>query len=177
MGQGFKQLFNQRFKQRLLGALVLVVLLVLLAPALFRGGDSHPLVTSTIEVPQTTETHTEPEFIKALDTPPEPVHIEEKDSWSTDDSQGSPGVDPEGYLKAWTLQLASFSEQVNAVKLRDTLRSKQHSAYIRKVIRGNGQPLYRVYIGPEVRTKELNELKAQLQKDMGLKGMVVRFQP
>ncbi len=166
---------GQGFKQRLLGAAVLMIVLVILAPALFRGGESHPLVTDTIEFPK--NNHKVPEFIGVLDQEPEPINIQETAVRPVEDDRGQSGIDSEGFLKAWSLQLASFSDENNAIKLRDSLRSKKHTAYIRKVIRDSGQPLFRVYIGPEVRTKELSELRDQLKDEMGLSGMVVRYQP
>ena len=166
---------GQGLKQRLLGAGVLVLLLVLLAPSLFRGGESHPLVVTELRPP-----HKAPEvpaFVEVLDSAPDTVTVETKARRPVEDDKGQPGIDKSGNLKAWSLQLASFSDQSNARKLQTTLRSKGYSAYIRKVIRSSGRPLFRVYIGPEVSTNELNELKSQLETEMGLSGMVVRFEP
>ena len=122
-----------------------------------------------------TEAPEVPAFVATLDTLPETVNVQTQEQAPVAAVNPAPGIDASGSLKAWALQLATFSDESNAIKLQDTLRAKGHTAYIRKTIRSNGRPLFRVFIGPEVRTEELDILKAQLEKEMGLSGMVVRF--
>ncbi|MDD7805317.1 MAG: SPOR domain-containing protein, partial [Endozoicomonas sp. (ex Botrylloides leachii)] len=116
-----------------------------------------------------------PAFVAVLNTPTETIDIQTQERTPTAAINPEPGIDPSGSLKAWTLQLATFSEESNAIKLQNALRSKGHTAYIRKTVRTNGRALFRVFVGPEVRTEELDTLKARLEKEMGLSGMVVRF--
>ncbi|MDD7804547.1 MAG: SPOR domain-containing protein [Endozoicomonas sp. (ex Botrylloides leachii)] len=116
-----------------------------------------------------------PAFVTVLDTTTETIDIQTQERTPTAAINPEPGIDPSGSLKAWTLQLATFSEESNAIKLQNALRSKGHTAYIRKTVRSNGRALFRVFVGPEVRTEELDTLKARLEKEMGLSGMVVRF--
>ncbi|WP_263079769.1 SPOR domain-containing protein [Endozoicomonas sp. Mp262] len=166
---------GQGLKQRVLGAVLLIGLLVLLAPALFQGGKDHPLVKGNL--PPAKPSPEIPAFINVLETPPEPVDVVEKATRPEEDERGQSGIDAQGHLKAWSLQLASFSDESNAGKLVTTLRDKGHAAYIRKVQQNKARWLYRVYVGPEVRTRELVELKGRLQKELGLSGIVVRYHP
>ena len=172
-------MLGQGLKQRLLGAVVLIGILVLLAPALFRGGESHPLVK--IELEPLASAPEVPVFVEDLETAPEEVKVVEREEPPAKLGQASeqivPGVDQEGHLKAWSLQLASFSDQSNASSLVNKLKDMGHAAYSRPFIREGGSTLYRVYIGPEVRSKELLELRGVLQKELGLTGILVRFKP
>lgn len=170
---------GQGLKQRLLGAVVLMGLLVLLAPALFQRGNDHPLVK--IELEPLVKTPEVPAFVEGLETPADIVEVIEKEvsplRLRETSEEMSPGVDNQGHLKAWALQLASFSDKANAAALVNKLKDMGHAAYSRDFARDGGTTLHRVYIGPEVRSKELLELKDTLQKELGLTGMIVRFEP
>lgn len=197
---------GQGLVQRLLGAVVLIALLILLAPALFRGGDTHPLIRggsgspvqgdSDVQqrknepLPRTiTGAHSSfsadkappvPEFVQVLNLSPDPVAVENKATASdvkAESVDGLPGVDGDGQLKAWTLQVATFSDRSNADKLEKQLKGMGYSSYIRSVLREGGRSFYRVYLGPEVRTKELLEARERLKKELGLEGVVTRFVP
>ncbi|MGI9276467.1 MAG: SPOR domain-containing protein [Endozoicomonas sp.] len=161
--------------QRLLGALVLIGLLIFLAPAIFTGGQDHPMVKASLE--PLTPSPQPPSFFGVLDVPAEAVEVREFEQEPESEQDTSPGVDSEGHLKAWSLQLASFSVRDNALKLVSDLKAMGHTAYIREVYGKNNQRLYRVLIGPEVRTEELQELKAKMQAELELTGDIVRFEP
>ena len=169
---------GQGLKQRLLGAVVLLGLLVLLAPALFRGGESHPLVKVDLE--PLVETPEVPVFVEDLVTAPEIIEVIDAEAPVNDLTHSpdeAPGNDTDGHLKVWTLQLASFSDKANADKLVKALKDKKLAAYSKRFVRAEGSALYRVYVGPEARTRELLELKESLQKELGLTGMLIRFEP
>ncbi|HET8707543.1 MAG TPA: SPOR domain-containing protein [Pseudomonadales bacterium] len=75
---------------------------------------------------------------------------------------------------AWTIQLASISNADNAKTLRDKLVAKGHRAYIKQS--GN---VTRVLVGPELK-KERAEAELQAiaaDKEFGIKGMLIRYQP
>ena len=154
-------MLKEGLKQRMIGALVLLVLLIVLAPALFQGGKTHPLV---IHSSKPLESPPVPDFV----TPPAELQLE---------LTGAAGVDDNGYLKAWTLQLATFADLNNARRLVKQLRAEGYSAYQKTVTGNNGQRLYRVNIGPEVRPNELEKIQKDLKQSMGLEGIVVSFVP
>ena len=174
---------GQGLKQRLLGAVVLLGLLIILAPALFRGGESHPMVLPDSEQTsgsvEMVKAPPVPEFVKTLDVPPEPVSvaIPVEEAVPAAQSRNNVGTDKEGFLKSWALRLGTFSDQRNAENLKKTLKEKGLTTYVRKVASGQGKVFYRVYVGPEVRPDELETLKLQLKKELKLEGMVVRFEP
>ena len=158
----------------MIGALVLLIVLIVLAPALFRGGESHPLV-ATSSAPLTSPPV--PGFVKQLEVAPEIVVVTALESEPELPGANPTGVDDSGNLKAWSLQLATFAEANNAGNLVKKLQAQGYSAYQTKVLSKTGQMLYRVNIGPEVRPDELQQIQRVLKNSMGLEGIVVRFVP
>ena len=173
---------GEGLKQRLIGAVVLLALLIILAPALFRGGETHPLVTSrsSPEAPQL-DSPPVPAFVDHLDVPQDIVEVVSSSEVilepESDRAERATGVDEKGHLKAWSLQLATFADKNNARNLEKQLKSKGYSAFQKTVSTEKGKMFYRVYIGPEVRPDELQKLKVTIKKEMGLEGILVRFTP
>ena len=174
---------GEGLKQRLIGAVVLLALLIILAPALFRGGETHPLVTSrsSPEAPQL-DSPPVPAFVDQLDIPQDVVEVVSSSSEiilepESDSAEQTTGVDEKGHLKAWSLQLATFADKNNARNLEKQLKSKGYSAFQKTISTEKGKIFYRVYIGPEVRPDELQQLKVTIKKEMGLDGIVVRYVP
>lgn len=118
-----------------------------------------------------------PDFVSALDKPLDMHQFQNKEKNTVDIMPSKPNTETLREFNVWALQLATFSNKYNAEKLQNTLRSKGYSAYIKEDIRSNDRhSLFKVFIGPKMRTEELDSLKTRLQKEMGLSGMVVRFQ-
>ena len=166
-------MLKEGLKQRMIGALVLLVLLIVLAPALLQGGKTHPLV---IHSSKPLESPPVPDFVKQLEVTPDNVTVTPP-AESQSELTGAAGVDGNGYLKAWTLQLATFADLNNTRRLVKQLRAEGYSAYQKTVTGNNGQRLYRVNIGPEVRPNELEKIQKDLKQSMGLEGIVVSFVP
>ncbi|WP_257285945.1 SPOR domain-containing protein [Endozoicomonas sp. SESOKO1] len=174
---------GEGLKQRLIGAVVLLALLIIIAPALFRGGETHPLVTSrsSPEAPKL-ESPPVPAFVDQLDIPQDVVEVVsssaeivlEPESVRADKATG---IDEKGHLKAWSLQLATFADKANADNLERQLKNKGYSAFQKKIATEKGKVFYRVYIGPEVRPDELQQIKVTIRKAMGLEGILVRYVP
>ena len=184
---------GEGLKKRLLGAAVLLGLLIILAPALFRGGSNHPLVVGELSQDTQLQPPPIPDFVDHLDVPPEVVSVipvleesvplpEESvpvaaKGDAAESAVADAGVDDKGHLKAWTLQLAAFGDKNNARKLVQKLKSEGYNAYQKQFINSRGKSLYRVYIGPEVSPDELQQLRQVILKSMGLEGIIVRFVP
>ncbi|MFK0572001.1 SPOR domain-containing protein [Endozoicomonas sp.] len=172
---------GEGLKQRLLGAVVLLALLIILAPALFRGGETHPLASSapTPQAPRL-EPPPVPAFVDQLSVLPDRVEVVSTSSEEVleqDEAVKPVGVDDKGHLKAWSLQLATFSEKNNARNLEYQLKKQGYSTYQKKISTEKGKNFYRVYIGPEARPDELQQLKVAINKELGLEGIIVRFVP
>ncbi|HFE38336.1 MAG TPA: hypothetical protein ENK06_07975 [Gammaproteobacteria bacterium] len=74
---------------------------------------------------------------------------------------------------SWMLQVASFKDQQKALKLRDQLRNKKYVTHISKRQLESGN-IWRVRIGPDLSKSKIQEIKVVLEKEMGLKGLIVR---
>ena len=164
---------GQGLKQRLLGVVILLGVLVILAPALFQGGSEHPLVR--LEEKALPEAPDKPAFVASLSTEADEISVVEVDS--TPPPPVNTGVDEKGYLKAWALQLATFSDKSNATRLEDALKAGGYTAYTRRYQRSDGQALFKVYIGPEVRQTDLLKVKPILDRQYNVSSLLVKFVP
>jgi DedD protein len=81
-------------------------------------------------------------------------------------------VDANGLSITWAVQVASLSNRANADNLQKTLRTQGYNAYIR-----TSDGVNRVFVGPLIERAEADRLRAQLDKQQKLKGIVVRFVP
>lgn len=181
---------QQQIKHRLIGLAVILVSSAILFPLLFSGaGYQERHLTSQIpdapdrpEIvyiePQSkplpnTEQLAEPGGTTTLPEVPAVVGdalagAQHKPDLDLRDDQ--PVLDQQGVPVSWTLQLASFKDESNARSLRRQLINEGYKVFTRK----QGE-LVKVYVGPEMQRSRLENLKAQLQKDMGLDGIIVRF--
>ena len=75
---------------------------------------------------------------------------------------------------SWAVQLASLSQQKNAVTLRDRIRKKGYAAFVLKS-QVDGQWHYRVLVGPELLHSRAETVRDELVKAVKLKGIVVRY--
>lgn len=74
----------------------------------------------------------------------------------------------------WSLQIASFKDQQNALKLRHDLRAASYRPYIIAAQTQQGQ-VYRVFIGPMVERSRLEALGKRIEASFKLKGQIVRY--
>jgi len=79
----------------------------------------------------------------------------------------------DGKQHSWMLQLGSFKDEQNAIKLRDSLRNKQYVANVdeRKLSSGS---IWRVRIGPVLSKEKIIEIQGLVEKETDLKGLIVR---
>ena len=85
----------------------------------------------------------------------------------------APAAKPDSNLpNSWSVQLASLSSRPSADALQAKLRSQGYNAYVR-----TADGMNRVFVGPVIERSEADRLRDQLNKQNGVKGFVVRFQP
>ena len=78
--------------------------------------------------------------------------------------------------EAWTVQIAAFSQLKNAKALQSTLISKSYMAYVESDVSGK-KPLYRVFVGPELRRSRAKIIQQALKKEFKLAGMIKTYHP
>ncbi|MBT8419594.1 MAG: SPOR domain-containing protein [Gammaproteobacteria bacterium] len=77
-------------------------------------------------------------------------------------------------LKAWAVQVGSFTEQKNALGLRDRLRAKGYRAFVKSVKGGNATTTTRVFVGPTLRRDDALRANKKIHDDLAIKGIVIR---
>ncbi len=85
-----------------------------------------------------------------------------------------PAAAPPG-PNGWVVQVASLSRD-NAEELNQRLRGAGYPSYIAdRPVTNDGDRLYRVRVGPEVRRADAVKLQARLKKEMKLDGFVAAY--
>ncbi|MGQ0657460.1 MAG: SPOR domain-containing protein [Chromatiales bacterium] len=77
-------------------------------------------------------------------------------------------------ITAWAVQLGSFASEQNAKELEQRLRKEGYTAFVEKVDGDEGQK-FRVRVGPELIRAKAQETRDKLDKDLNLKGILVRY--
>ena len=175
--------------QRVLGGLVLLSLVAIFVPWLFDLSQINPAEKSQLgDIPGM------PDNVKQIiyrldkpgvrfeeeDTHPSPVTV--KGMVSSSDAEGEAGsakssVAPtviDGATTVWMIQIGTFGKEANALKLRNKLRKEQYPTYLDSYKNSQGDMLWRLKVGPEMSVKRAEELRAKLERDTGLKGLLVQ---
>lgn len=160
-------------KKKIVGALALIFIALVFFPLFFSGNgyrERHlPSIIPPRPVTQTFD-NIEPLLKPLLDTQKIAPLVEPLSTQGVLKKADQALLDQQGVPVAWTLQLASFKDEANARSLRKQLLKAGHKVYTRK----NGD-LVKVYVGPELKKQRLESLKKELQEDLGLDGLLVRF--
>jgi DedD protein len=191
------------FKQRIIGAIVLVALAVIFIPMLLPGSRDIGFTDSGSPIPPKP---TELENLKVLELEkPQPAPIpreivrtpiDERSPAAPAEEVEAPSADkkplPEETMpapatsqaaqsavttpKAWAVQVGSFTQRENAMRLRDQLRSKGYKAFVEQITSAD-KTFYRVRVGPEVSRDKAVALQKDLQSKMKLQGSTVVSHP
>ena len=77
-------------------------------------------------------------------------------------------------VTAWAIQLGSFSSEENAKLLEQRLKNQGFKAFVEKLYMRPGT-VFRVRVGPELDEAKAKQLQARLEKEISLKGILVRY--
>jgi DedD protein len=77
-------------------------------------------------------------------------------------------------VAAWVVQLGSFGSEQNAKELEARLQKQGYAAFVEKLYASDGQK-FRVRIGPELMRTKAQDVRDKVEKDLNLKGIVVRY--
>lgn len=77
-------------------------------------------------------------------------------------------------IKAWVVQIGSFSSRENAIELRNKLRKQGFAAFVES-FDANGAAAHRVRIGPEATHSRSKKTLAALKQKMQLDGIIVSY--
>jgi DedD protein len=184
---------DRLLQQRLLGAAILLAVLVIVVPELLDGAGHRSRYPSSVDIPEAPVFKPMPAVeslpIVQPDISAQPVPEASVASATTDTAippPAEPVVEkpvavesakkpvttsqkPAGSIKpAWALQVGSFSEKNNALKMRDEFRARGYTAYV-----DEDKGSFRVRIGPELDRARLEKLQDKIYKQEKIKGMIV----
>lgn len=193
-------------KQRLVGALVLVSAGIVLWSILFTGPAAYkvdrdsqippaPITAepepikpkrpeNLAEVKEPTPLP-EPSNAPAVEEGAEPSEVQsepavaaaEKAPEETASAEKNPVLDPETRVpNAWVIQVASFSSEANARKLKNRLRELGYKAYVREAPTPSGKVLQRVFVGPELVKETALKHKVEIEREFKLKALLHKFE-
>jgi cell division septation protein DedD len=76
--------------------------------------------------------------------------------------------------KAWVIQIGSFKNKVNALRLVNHLRTNGYRAFMKRVQTALGEST-RVFVGPEYKQATAHRLASQLENNLHIHGLVVSY--
>lgn len=76
--------------------------------------------------------------------------------------------------EAWVVQLASFADKNNAHQLVNRLRKSGFEAYLR-TSHLHGRSINRVFVGPEIKKHDMQQINSRLNRKFHLHGVVKRY--
>lgn len=77
---------------------------------------------------------------------------------------------------AWVIQLGSFADKNNAEHLVKKLQIEGFDTYLKVKKEKNGKELTKVFIGPEINFKKIEQIRSNLSKKFKLNGVIKRYQ-
>lgn len=164
--------------QRVVGAVVLVSLAVIFLPMLLRPVDDKlaSAGSSIPPVPENVSTLVFKRDEQGVFQSTGPASIAPSQNANTMATTTTTPVGSSGSSlgDAWMVQLGSYSNEAAATALREKLRAKHHPTYVERVDAGAGPESWRVKVGPELSQATAQALKKRLEKETGLKAVLVK---
>lgn len=172
-----------KLKQRLIGAVVLTALAIIIVPVLL-DGDERERSRITGKIPPRPKMRLEPftgqgllaemdameaesaarlPDIKASD--PTAIDLQDPDQLNLDEN---------GLPIGWTLQVGSFKNEENAIRLRDRLRDGGYRVY-RTSVQTDAGINSRVLVGPMLQRSKLTAIGNKIEAEFGLYGQIIRY--
>lgn len=181
---------NDQLMPRLVGALILICFTVVLWPLIFDAVEPTEKFDSLTQVPEAPsfpsfeidETKAEDALANVRST--KAMSADHSAQQTADTAQPverqslpeKPKLDLNKLPKAWSVQVASLSSREGASILVKKLQDKKMQAYQRK-IQGQSKPIYRVFVGPYMKEAKAKSVIVRLDKELGLKALLIRYRP
>lgn len=173
---------DEQTRYRVTGSLFLLAVAIIVFPMLFDGEGLKSIELEPLDVPKTA-----PEVSRREDVAPatdliaraEELAAEVDDAGFQTDSTGTRFGEPvlsetDATTRTWAVQVASFGEEDNALKLRDQLRGDGYEAFI-STVKQDGHVLNRVAVGPFLDEAEADTLRDELSDALSLDARIVAF--
>ena len=158
---------EQDLKQRLIGAVVITSLAAIFVPMLFDDPiDETGKMISELKIPDAPVNSLDPDSALLPKNSYDVINLPEPHALKESVNQQSGS----GMVR-WFLQAGIFSQESNAITLRNKLRKQGFSATIMKVPDEKG-PLFRVRVGPELDIKRAEATKVKVDKLNNIKSIL-----
>lgn len=170
---------NDGFKQRLVGAVVLFALALIFWPVVMGPQRDQSFVIES-DIPE--KPVFAPSSIKPPKTPDDVSQVgeyqrklqaeQEEASVTASTSQSKPALDADGLPVGWEIQVGSFGQRDNALKLKNRLQGMGYRPQLAR--KGD---LTRVFIGPYIDKAIAQRNLDRIAKQADLSPKLVRFIP
>ena len=172
---------NEQTRYRVTGSLFLLALVIISFPMIFDGQGMVPLEIEPLD--DSTDT---PSVTSMVEVAPRSDFVERVDEFRARvDAEGFSTVtgthfgEPElleanELTRAWAVQVASFNEADNAVKLRNQLREDGYEAFISTAKSGSNM-VNRVAVGPLLNESDAQVMQQELAAALSLDVRIVEF--
>jgi len=171
-----------KLKQRLIGAVIIISLAIIILPILL-DGNQEERIQLTRRVPPPPAIEVAP--FNPADLKADMDRIEQESARTIPQRSANPvdsesldaqalALDSDGLPVAWSLQVAAFQSEENAVRLREELRDRGYQSYR---VDGDSEegPVSRVLVGPALQRASLERIQHQIEEEFGLKGKIIRY--
>ena len=172
-----------RTRYRLTGLVFLVAVAAVVLPMVFDGDGVESMQLEALPAADfqvERDTQPAPDFAPVVAVRDELLEAIDEDGYdtATETRLGEPVLLlDDGNVAAdlkWAVQLASFSQEENATKLRDRLRGDGYQAFLSN-IKQDGERATRVAVGPLIDQDDAVKLKAELDERYALESVIMRF--
>lgn len=161
---------DQELKQRLVGAVVITALAAIFVPMLFDDPvDETGKRINELEIPSLPERLEDGQSFTMPGSSEEVINLPVRKQLKV----ATPESDQVPELKRWYLQVGIFSQEGNALTLRNKLRQQGFATSISKVNSEKGM-LYKVKVGPELNKERAEKVKSRLEKMTDIKSFVTQ---
>lgn len=176
-------MLTDRTRYRLTGLVFLVAVAAVVLPMVFDGDGVESMQLEALPAADfqvERDTQPVPDFAPVIAARDELLESIDEDGYdaSTETRVGEPVLLPDdGNVDAdlkWAVQVASFSQEENATKLRDRLQVDGYAAFLSN-IKQHGERATRVAVGPLIDPDDAAKLKTELDERYQLESVVMRF--
>jgi len=165
---------EKALKQRLTGAIILVILGVIFIPLLLDGAGHHARFSKDVDIPPEPVIKIKSwEELKEIPANGSLVSIQSEKVAKPKSTPAKPAKKiSKPSINAWALQLGSFSQQTNALVLRDQLRAKGYRAFVEKSGK-SGKTSFKVRVGPDLDRSKIEKIAKKLKTKEKIDSIVV----
>lgn len=165
-------------KQRLIGAAVLISLAVLFLPAVLDGRKNQQFESDFIPPKPQNQKLRKLAFELQKNTSQKTQNKPRLKKGDKEEKTPRKASSHVALENAFIIQVASFSDLVNAKQLVNKLKSEGYKAFVgREKVKRKGKLLTRVLIGPIINKQEAQQVLAKIKQQHNLKATLVVFDP